>query len=66
MRSESTCAKTFKPSLEETKNSFLFPKGKTALKGRRFNDITIIQARSLDTLAKNQNNALQKMLLTVV
>jgi len=49
---------TFKLGLEETKHlslSFFFvAKGKTALKGGRFNNITIIQAGSLDIYAKTQ------------
>jgi hypothetical protein len=33
---------------------FSFPKGKPALTGVSFNNVTIIQARSLNTLAKTQ------------
>jgi hypothetical protein len=60
MRSESTCGTTFKLRFEETKNSFLFPKGTKSLKGRRLNDTIIIQATSLDTLAKIQAKHFKK------
>jgi hypothetical protein len=51
----STHARTFKTGLKETQNSFAITGD--GLKGRSYNDITMIEAKSWDTLSFKQHTS---------